>query len=181
MLHYAYRFASEAAAQAALAAAMPTDLDMIGRAYAPLVQDAEGAIVSGGAALPGWHVNAIWADDEPAAWASARIPHADAPRWWSGVARAASPVPPSLSDYQVAIDAHVEATARARSYNGAASCAGYSTSTVAAWAAEATAFIAWRDQVYLEAFETLAAVQGGAEPPSITALIAGLPAMVWPA
>lgn len=92
------------------------------------------------------------------------------------------PLPaPVLADYQAAIDAHVEAIARARSYNSAASCAGYAASTVPAWAAEAAAFIAWRDAVWIGVYAALAAVQGGAPAPSVDALVAGLPAMVWPA
>ena len=89
--------------------------------------------------------------------------------------------PPTLADYQAAIDAHVEAVARSRAYNGSAACAGYINSTVPAWAAEAAAFVAWRDPVYLGAFAIMGAVQHGAPAPSITSLVTGLPAMEWPA
>ena len=60
------------------------------------------------------------------------------------------------------------------------SCASYVYSTVPAWAAEATAFVAWRDAVYLAAFGTLGKVQQGAPAPGIAALLAGLPEMDWP-
>jgi len=88
--------------------------------------------------------------------------------------------PPTLSQYEAAIAAHVEAVARSRSYSSAASCAGYINSTVPAWAAEAAAFVAWRDAVYLAAFGTMAQVQQGAPAPRIRDLVAGLPKLEWP-
>ena len=52
-----------------------------------------------------------------------------------------------------AIDAHVEAQAQAMDYNGAAHLASYVASGVAEWAAEAQAFVAWRDAVWLMVVE----------------------------
>ena len=81
--------------------------------------------------------------------------------------------------YTAAIEAHVEATARARGYTSAVSCATYAASTIPAWQAEGAAFVAWRDAVWTAALAMLAAVQaGGAIPESP---IAGLPEMEWPA
>ncbi len=81
--------------------------------------------------------------------------------------------------YTAAIEAHVEATARARGYTSAVSCATYAASTIPAWQAEGAAFVAWRDDVWTAALAMLAAVQaGGAIPESP---IAGLPEMEWPA
>ncbi|MFN4100110.1 MAG: hypothetical protein ACK4GT_10070 [Pararhodobacter sp.] len=51
-----------------------------------------------------------------------------------------------------AIDARVEGQARELGYNSAAHLAGYAASTVPDWAAEARAFIAWRDQVWQVVF-----------------------------
>lgn len=81
-----------------------------------------------------------------------------------------------MAQIQQAVDAHVEATAKARGYNGAAHCASYVASTVQAWAAEATAFVAWRDAVWLAVFA------GMDEPVPATAedLIAALPQIEWP-
>ena len=97
---------------------------------------------------------------------------------------AALPPPPALTaeDFRLAIDAHVEATAQAWGYNGAAHIAGYAASTVPLWRAEAAAFIAWRDAVWVQVITRLAAVQAGQQPPpaSIPALIATLPAAVRP-
>jgi hypothetical protein len=95
---------------------------------------------------------------------------------------ALAPPPPTPEQvqaaYTAAIEAHVEATARARGYSSALSCASYAGSTVPAWQAEGAAFVAWRDDVWTAALAMLAAVQaGGAIPESP---IAGLPEMEWP-
>ena len=76
-----------------------------------------------------------------------------------------------------AIDAHVEARARALHYNSAAALAGYLGSTVEAWAAEAAAFVAWRDAVWLVAIGMLDAADP-MEPPSVEDVLAALPE--WP-
>ena len=90
------------------------------------------------------------------------------------------PTPEQLqAAYTAAIEAHVEATARARGYTSAVSCATYAASTVPAWQAEGAAFVAWRDDVWSAALAMLAAVQAGGEIPESP--IAGLPEMEWPA
>ncbi|NBE05921.1 hypothetical protein [Paragemmobacter ruber] len=76
-----------------------------------------------------------------------------------------------------AIDAHVEATAQAKGYNGAAHLASYVASTVPAWAAEAQAFVAWRDAVWLAAY---AMQETAVPPPAVADVIAGLPVIEWP-
>jgi len=81
--------------------------------------------------------------------------------------------------YTAAIEAHVEATARARGYTSAGSCATYAASTIPAWQAEGAAFVAWRDAVWTAALAMLAAVQAGGTIPESP--IAGLPEMEWPA
>jgi hypothetical protein len=80
--------------------------------------------------------------------------------------------------YTDAIKAHVEATARARGYSSALSCASYAGSTVPAWQAEGAAFMIWRDAVWTAALAMLAAVQAGGDIPESP--IAGLPEMEWP-
>lgn len=74
-----------------------------------------------------------------------------------------------------AIDAHIEARVRALGYNSAAHLATYVGSTVEAWAAEAKAFIAWRDACWLAAFDYQADVLAGNAPPTEEAAIAALP------
>jgi hypothetical protein len=82
--------------------------------------------------------------------------------------------------FHQAIEAHVEATAAERGYSSAASCAGYLNSTIPSWAAEATAFIAWRDSVWAHVFAQLALVEGGQRPePTVSELVAELPPIVW--
>jgi len=84
--------------------------------------------------------------------------------------------------FRLAVDAHVDATAQSKGYNSAAHCASYVASTHAPWAAEATAFVAWRDQVWLFVFQQLALVEAGTipAPTSPQELIDTLPAIQWP-
>jgi hypothetical protein len=98
-----------------------------------------------------------------------------------GVFTPPEPTPPDLETFRVAVQAHIDATARSRGYENGFALAGYVTSTVAPWRAEAEAFVAWRDQVWLAVFELLAQVQAGDIPPpaSPEALIAELPTIDW--
>ena len=98
-------------------------------------------------------------------------------------ANTAPPTPEEIIQaFTAAIDAHVEAQAVAWSYNSAAHLASYIASTVPQWAAEAQAFVAWRDQVWLAALALLAQVEAGeAEPPAHPAdFIATLPTLARP-
>lgn len=98
------------------------------------------------------------------------------------VIAAHDPQRPRLGDYRSAIQAHVDATARARDYDSGVSCASWVASTNPAWAAEAQAFVAWRDSVWAHVFGELAKVETGQrEQPTITGLLEELPAMAWPA
>ena len=87
-----------------------------------------------------------------------------------------------VSAMRSAVDAHVEAVARARQYNSAARLAGYANSTVPAWKAEAEAFIMWNDSVWPLVINWFEEVQAGtsAPPENVEALIAALPAPPWP-
>lgn len=76
------------------------------------------------------------------------------------------------------IDGLVESRARALQYNSAAHLAGYATSTVPEWAAEAAAFIAWRDLVWQAALSALAQAETTGVIPNAEDLLATLPA--WP-
>lgn len=87
---------------------------------------------------------------------------------------------PTIDDYRVAIAAHIEATARSRQYDSAVSLAGYVGSTNPAWAAEASAFVAWRDAVWVYAYAELDAVQNGhRDAPSVGELVTALPVIAW--
>lgn len=79
-----------------------------------------------------------------------------------------------------AIDAKVEELAKARGYNSAATLASYVASTNSTWAAEATAFVAWRDQVWQDAYACLAQVEAGNRAmPSVSEALAMIPAIEW--
>jgi len=91
------------------------------------------------------------------------------------------PPPPTVDDYERAIQAHIDATARQRTYRNGDACATYISSTTPQWAAEAQAFVAWRDAVWAYAFGELAKVeQGQRAPPTVKEFIAELPKIQWP-
>lgn len=90
------------------------------------------------------------------------------------------PSEPTIADYQAAAQALVHETARSRQYDSAVSLASYVASTAPAWAAEAAAFVAWRDAVWLAAYAALDAVEQGGTPPSVDDFVASLPSIVWP-
>lgn len=88
---------------------------------------------------------------------------------------------PSESDYKNAIQCAIDQVAQSHNYADGGSLAGYKDSTVPLWAAEASAFIAWRDVVWTYAYQTLASVQSGSiPPPSIGDLISGIIPITWP-
>ena len=85
-------------------------------------------------------------------------------------------------DYTKAIQALLEKTALSRRYEqGATAFATYVNSKDTEWAAEAQAFVAWRDTVWRYAYQQLDAVQAGdREQPSVEELLAELPEPTWP-
>lgn len=87
---------------------------------------------------------------------------------------------PGLDAYRVASQNVIESTAQSRRYESSVTCASYVNSTVEAWAAEAKAFVAWRDAVWAHAYARLAEVEAGAPQPSIKAFIETLPVIEWP-
>lgn len=92
------------------------------------------------------------------------------------------PAPPlTLDDFRESVQGHIDATAQARGYDHGVSLASYAASTVPAWAAEAAAFISWRDAVWAYALVELEAVQIGtrARPATTEAFVAELPAITW--
>lgn len=103
---------------------------------------------------------------------------------WVAVGNSAVPyvAPPATeADYAAAIQSQVDTTAKSKGYADGVALAGYSTSTIPAWSAEAASFIAWRDQVWVYAYTELAKVQGGQRAqPKIDDLIAELPTIKWP-
>lgn len=101
--------------------------------------------------------------------------------WVNGAWTPVAPPPPTQDDYATAIQKHVDDAAREKGYNDGATLASYVTSTIAAWAGEASAFVIWRDGVWAYALAQLAAVQSGQRPaPSVGDFLEELPGIVWP-
>lgn len=90
--------------------------------------------------------------------------------------------PLALDDYKLAIVAHLDTKAQERRYDNAVSIATYVGSTNPQWAAEAEAFVAWRDAVWAYSYAELDKVLAGQRPqPTVEEFLGELPAMTWPA
>lgn len=93
-----------------------------------------------------------------------------------------TPLPPTIDHYRQAIQAFVDETAQQRNYDSGLTCASYVGSTNPAWAAEAAAFVAWRDVVWAYAYGELDKVQAGQRSqPTVAEMIGELPELIWPA
>lgn len=95
------------------------------------------------------------------------------------------PEPPTQEEiigaFRRAIQSHVDDVARTHKYDSGTSLASYVSSTNTTWAAEAVAFVAWRDLVWAYAYTELDKVQNELrEVPTIEEFISELPSMVWP-
>ena len=83
--------------------------------------------------------------------------------------------------YRFEIQAMIDAKASERQYDSGATLASYVNSTIEQWAAEAQAFVAWRDAVWLYALAELDKVQKAERgQPSVEEFLAELPAFEWP-
>lgn len=86
-----------------------------------------------------------------------------------------------IDEYTSALENAINLKAKEKSYSSAVSCASYKDSTNAQWAADASAFIAWRDICYEYSYDYLAQDQDGTIPnPNLEDFISGLPVMEWP-
>jgi hypothetical protein len=84
------------------------------------------------------------------------------------------PVPQlTESDVENALQLLVDKTARNKGYRHGDACASYAFSTNPDWQIEAEAFIAWRDQLWISAFNL-------ENPKTIEEVISGMPEMIWP-
>jgi hypothetical protein len=93
-----------------------------------------------------------------------------------------APTPPTFADFEAALTAHLDATAKARRWDSRITLAvraGYPNP----WQQEAIAFGTWMDTCNAMGYQLLAEVQAGTRPlPATTQeLIDALPVMVWPA
>lgn len=83
--------------------------------------------------------------------------------------------------YRLEIQAMIDAKASERQYDSGATLASYVNSTIEQWAAEAQAFVAWRDAVWLYALAELDKVQKAErDQPSVEDFLDELPAFEWP-
>ena len=83
--------------------------------------------------------------------------------------------------FRAAIQSHVDTVATSRRYDSAVSLASYVASGNPAWAAEAQAFVTWRDAVWAYAYTELDKVLDGLRrQPGIGEFIAELPVIEWP-
>ncbi len=94
----------------------------------------------------------------------------------------AIPAPqPTVADYENAIQELVDSTARDRQFRDGVTLASYTASTKQKWAAEAQAFVAWRDNVWFYAYGQLAKVQAGQRPqPTVEQFLTEIAPIAWP-
>lgn len=89
---------------------------------------------------------------------------------------------PPVSAYQTAVQSLIDETAVSKQFNDGVSLASYKESTVPEWAAQASSFIAWRDQVWAYCYSEMAKIQTGQRPqPTVAEIIGELPVITWPA
>jgi len=103
----------------------------------------------------------------------------DANAVWDGQEwQAGEPPQASIEDYSAAVQAHLDAAAQSRLYTDGNSLATYTASTNQAWAAEAQAFVAWRDAVWAQVYGMWASPPDPVPTPA--EVVAGLPVIEWP-
>lgn len=87
----------------------------------------------------------------------------------------------TITDYENAIQDLVDSTARERQFRDGVTLASYIGSTKSKWAAEAQAFVAWRDNVWFYAYGELAKVQAGQRPqPTVEQFLTEIAPIAWP-
>ncbi len=105
-------------------------------------------------------------------------------RWENGAVVPYEPPPKPLTveDYSRAIQAHLDAKARERQYDGIQTAITYRDDPNPQFAAEGAALFAWRSAVWTYSTAELAKVTAGERSqPTIEEFVAELPAFEWPA
>ncbi|CAM3509475.1 hypothetical protein G6L26_007265 [Agrobacterium radiobacter] len=91
------------------------------------------------------------------------------------------PQSPTITEYENAIQSLVDRTARERQFRDGVTLASYIGSTKPKWAAEAQAFVAWRDNVWFYAYGELAKVQAGQrQQPTVEQFLGEISPIAWP-
>ena len=108
------------------------------------------------------------------------------PEEWQAAHPAPEPEPPTpeeqLAAFTAAIQAHLDAFARTRNYDGIMSAATYATSTVPKFRAEGQYAVEARDLTWARSYEIMDAVLSRARPmPGLDEVLAELPQLAWPA
>ncbi len=86
-----------------------------------------------------------------------------------------------MNECQLLIAKKLDSVARAKQYSSAVACSSYLGSGNPQWAAEALAFIHWRDDVFVYAINIMTQVQQGSMPcPTVQEFMDGLPVITWP-
>ncbi|WP_448731190.1 hypothetical protein [Agrobacterium sp. 22-211-1] len=87
----------------------------------------------------------------------------------------------TVAAYESAIQNFVDSTARERQFRDGVTLASYTASTKPNWAAEAQAFVAWRDDVWSYAYDELARVQAGQrQQPTVEEFLSEITPISWP-
>lgn len=87
----------------------------------------------------------------------------------------------SMIDYENAIQNLVDETARERQFRDGVTLASYIGSSKPKWAAEAQAFVFWRDYVWTSAYTELEKVQSGQRTqPSVEQFLSEIVQIAWP-
>ena len=87
----------------------------------------------------------------------------------------------TITDYENAIQNLVDETAREKQFRDGVTLASYIGSTIPKWAAEAMAFVAWRDNVWRYSYGELAKVQAGQRPqPTVNKFLDEIARIAWP-
>lgn len=105
-------------------------------------------------------------------------------KWLDGEVVVVDPIaaPASITDYENAIQNLVDSTAREKQFRDGVTLASYIGSTIPKWAAEAQAFVAWRDNVWFYAYGELAKVQAGQrQQPTVEQFLTEITPIAWPA
>jgi len=88
---------------------------------------------------------------------------------------------PTITDYENAIQNLVDETAREKQFRDGVTLASYIGSTIPRWAAEAMAFVAWRDNVWRYSYGELAKVQADQRPqPTVEQFLTEIAPIAWP-
>jgi len=104
-------------------------------------------------------------------------------KWVDGEIVVIDPIsaPASITDYENAIQNLVDSTARERQFRDGVTLASYIGSTIPKWAAEAQAFVAWRDNVWRYSYGELAKFQAGQRPqPTVEKFLDEIARIAWP-